>query len=137
MFSFYQRMPIWGYIVGKDSDAGKYWRQEEKGATEHDGWVDTLDMSLNKLQERVDGREAWCANHCVMNDAFLHLCIGGWAYSSWLFSLSLAKSCVSSALFFLGGEGRYLFILFYGSFFPPAAYIHFLLLFFPLHYLDS
>ena len=118
MFSFYQRMPIWEYVVGKDSDAGKYWGQEEKRGTENAGCVDTLDMSLSRLQERVDGREACCANHRVMSDAFLHLCIGGWAYSSWLSSLSLAKFCVFSALFFLGGEGRYSFILFYGSFFP-------------------
>ena len=28
------------WLIGKDPDAGKYWRQEEKGTTEHEtiGW---------------------------------------------------------------------------------------------------
>ena len=37
-------------LNGKDSDAGKDWGQEEKGATE--------DESLSKLQEIVKDREA-------------------------------------------------------------------------------
>ena len=37
------------WLVGKDPDAGKDWRQEEKG------------MSLSKLQELVMDREVWCA----------------------------------------------------------------------------
>ena len=39
-------------LVGKDSDAGKDWRQEEKGTTEDEtvGWHHQLrDMSLSKL----------------------------------------------------------------------------------------
>ena len=45
--------PIW-----KDPDAGKDWRQEEKGTTEDEmvGWRHRL-MSLSKLQEMVKGRE--------------------------------------------------------------------------------
>ena len=42
------------WIIGKDSDAGKDWRQEEKGMTEDemlDGITDSMDMSLCKLQE--------------------------------------------------------------------------------------
>ena len=49
-------------LTGKDPDAGKDRRQEEKGAT---GWlggiIDTMDMSLSKLQEIVKGREDWHA----------------------------------------------------------------------------
>ena len=51
-------------LIGKDPDAGKGWRWEEKGTTE-DEMVgchhDTIDMSLSKLRELVMDREAWHA----------------------------------------------------------------------------
>ena len=48
-------------LIGKEVDAGKDWRQKEKGAAE-DEWLDShtdsMDMSLSKLQEIVDNG-AW------------------------------------------------------------------------------
>ena len=48
-------------LIGKDSDVGKDWVQEEKRDTEDgfDSITNSMDMNLRKLQETVKEREAW------------------------------------------------------------------------------
>ena len=51
-------------LTGKDPDAGKDWRREEKGMTEDETvrWHHQLNnMILSKLWELVMDSEAWCA----------------------------------------------------------------------------
>ena len=52
------------WLIGKDPDAGRDWRWEEKGMTEDEiaGWHHhSMGMSLSKLRELVMDREAWRA----------------------------------------------------------------------------
>ena len=66
------------WLIGKDPDAGKDWRQEEIGmAKDEMVWciTDSMDMSFSKLWQVVIDREAWRAalhgvakNQTQMND---------------------------------------------------------------------
>ena len=51
-------------LTGKDSDAGKDWRQKEKGAAEDEmvnNITDQMNMNLSKFWEMVEDRGAWRA----------------------------------------------------------------------------
>ena len=52
------------WFTGKDPDAGKDWRQQEKGVAEDEMVkciTDSMNMNLGKLQEIVEDRGAWRA----------------------------------------------------------------------------
>ena len=81
------------WLIGKDSDAGRDWGQEEKGTTEDEmaGWHHRLeDVSLSELQELVMDREAWRA--VIHGVAKSRTRLSNWTELNWTEWLSLLSS---------------------------------------------
>ena len=69
------------WLIGKDPDAGKDWRQEEKGVTENEmiGWHHRLDgREFEQIREMVKDREAWLAAVHGVARSWIWLCEPNW-----------------------------------------------------------